>query len=245
MLPKYAEQLVESGLDKLLISLDGMADAHNHIRGVQDSFERAVEGIRRVTEHKKKTGAKITLAANMVLCNLNYTELDEYVGYLSGIGVEQFVFSYFNYVTSEMSEKHNRKWGNKYPMTAMSLSGGIDYGNIDPGVLDGQVSLIKNKYKHLSISFLPHLKSPEEIDIYFHKSFELVTYDRCFIPWVAATVMPNGDVTGICRCFNLIFGNVNEQPFAEIWNGPGIRDFRKNLRRQKSFLVCSRCCGLM
>lgn len=245
MLSKYAEQVVESGLDKLLVSLDGLSEEHNHIRGVADSFERAVDGIKRVVAHRKKTASKITLAANMVLCNLNYDRLDEYVGYLSGIGVEQFVFSYFNYVTEKMSEIHNRKWGEKYPMTPMSLSGELNYGDIDPDILHNQVLLVKNKYKNLHISFIPYIDSPEAIYTYFHEPFKFVTYDRCFVPWMTATIMPNGDVTGICRCFNLIFGNINKQSFGEIWNGQRLREFRRDLRNQKSFLVCSRCCGLM
>lgn len=245
LLPKYAERLVEAGLDRLLISLDGLSDMHNHIRGVADSFERAVGGIKKIVAHRKKIGSKIALAANMVLCNLNYTRLDEYIEYLSGIGVEQFVFSYFNYVTQEMSEIHNKKWGDKYPMTPMSLSGGLNYGDIDPDILHSKIMFVKGKYRNLQISFIPYLDSPEAIYTYFHEPFKFVTYDRCFVPWMTATIMPNGDVTGICRCFNLIFGNVNEQPFSEIWNGERMRNFRKDLRENRSFLVCSRCCGLM
>ena len=245
MLPRYAEQIVESGLNKLLVSLDGLSEVHNQIRGVSDSFERAVEGVRMVVAHRKKTASKIALAANMVLCSRNYAQLDEYIGYLSGIGIEQFVFSYFNYVTEEMSEIHNRKWGDKYPMTPMSLSGGLNYGDINPDVLYRQIMLIKDKYKNLHISFIPHLDSPEAIYTYFHEPFKFITYDRCFVPWMTATVMPNGDVTGICRCFNLIFGNINEQSFGDIWNGQKLRKFRKDLRSRKSFHICSRCCGLM
>ncbi|MHB8174843.1 MAG: radical SAM/SPASM domain-containing protein, partial [Nitrospirota bacterium] len=210
LLRRYAEKIVESGLDKLCISLDGLSEVHNRIRGVSDSFERAVEGIKMVVAHRKKTGSKLAIAANMVLCSQNYAQIDEYIGYLSGIGIEQFVFSYFNYVTREMSDIHNRKWGEKYPMTSMSLSGGLNYGDVEPEILYKQIMLIKNKYKHLHISFIPHLASPEAIHTYFREPFKFVTYDRCFVPWMTATIMPNGDVTGICRCFNLIFGNVNE-----------------------------------
>jgi MoaA/NifB/PqqE/SkfB family radical SAM enzyme len=38
-------------------------------------------------------------------------------------------------------------------------------------------------------------------------------------------------------------GNINEQPFYEIWNGEKYKEFRRQL--SKGLMpVCSRCCGL-
>lgn len=56
--------------------------------------------------------------------------------------------------------------------------------------------------------------------------------------------MPNGDVVG-CPWFpEARMGNVRERKFREIWNGAGMRGFRKSLSEDGLFPSCSRCCDL-
>ncbi len=47
------------------------------------------------------------------------------------------------------------------------------------------------------------------------------------------------------RCFQVSFGNIYEQSFKEIWNGPRYQEFRKNLITHGSYPACSRCCGIL
>ena len=37
-------------------------------------------------------------------------------------------------------------------------------------------------------------------------------------------------------------GNLHNERFAEIWNGPVMREFRLQLREKKMFPICTRCC---
>ena len=60
-LPQRAEGLVEAGTRTIRISLDGPAAVHNEIRGLGDSFDRAMEGIGKVLEKKRKLGDSNTL----------------------------------------------------------------------------------------------------------------------------------------------------------------------------------------
>jgi MoaA/NifB/PqqE/SkfB family radical SAM enzyme len=39
-------------------------------------------------------------------------------------------------------------------------------------------------------------------------------------------------------------GNVREQKFTEIWNGRGMRTFRRSLSEGGLFPSCGRCCEL-
>ena len=44
-LKRKAEELIEGGLSELYISLDGLQETHNYIRGNKQSFQKAIEGI--------------------------------------------------------------------------------------------------------------------------------------------------------------------------------------------------------
>ncbi len=50
----------------------------------------------------------------------------------------------------------------------------------------------------------------------------------------------------ICATFIILhyyipFGNINELPFMEIWNGEKMQEWRRDLRKQGRFPACTRC----
>lgn len=52
---------------------------------------------------------------------------------------------------------------------------------------------------------------------------------RCDVPWIgSANVLSDGRVN-FCCFSDAVIGNVNEQPFEEIWNGPMIQRIRSEL----------------
>jgi MoaA/NifB/PqqE/SkfB family radical SAM enzyme len=56
---------------------------------------------------------------------------------------------------------------------------------------------------------------------------------RCRWPWTAAYVTVEGELTPCCNCpdgRDLSLGNLLENPFAKLWNGPAYRRFRRELR---------------
>jgi radical SAM protein with 4Fe4S-binding SPASM domain len=48
----------------------------------------------------------------------------------------------------------------------------------------------------------------------------------CRLPWMQTFVQANGDVFPCTDTLNHKLGNINEQPFSEIWNGPEMQRFR-------------------
>ena len=67
-------------------------------------------------------------------------------------------------------------------------------------------------------------------------------------PWVWNTVLVNwdGSVVPCCRDPHglHVFGNAFEQPLREIWNGPGVTGFRKQILSQQNKVdICNLCSG--
>lgn len=67
---------------------------------------------------------------------------------------------------------------------------------------------------------------------------------KCRWPWTSAFVAANGDVVPCCIVADADvarMGNLFEQPFGEIWNGPAYRDLRRRIRAHDLPNYCRNC----
>ena len=70
----------------------------------------------------------------------------------------------------------------------------------------------------------------------------------CYMPWLHARVKVSGAVQ-VCLPCDRSLGNLNQEAFADIWNGAAYRSLRKSLRRGGADLAaracdCAYCCHL-
>ena len=73
LVEKRWDELVESGVDSLSFSLDGMADVHDDIRGQKGAWGRTVNGLKRV----RKEAPDIATSVYFVVTNKNVGELTQ------------------------------------------------------------------------------------------------------------------------------------------------------------------------
>jgi len=242
LLEKAAEGLVTSGLDVLRVSLDGPEEVHDRIRG-KGVFRRALAGLEAVARAKRDLGltAPKTIA-NYTITNLNYGHLLDFAEGLGDSGlVDGIQFKQMYFVTKEMSEEHNRKFGHLGLSTPTNL-GVVDLAEIDLDVLWAQYRAIK-MLKGPQAEFWPNLPTREIMRIYYRQPEEPINSGMCSTPWRSLHVLPNGDTIIRSRCFLYKTGNLKESSLQEIWRGERYRAFRRELRRNRQFPVCRRCCG--
>jgi len=65
----------------------------------------------------------------------------------------------------------------------------------------------------------------------------------CYEGWMHAVIGPDGDVAPCCYCEGQNLGNVVEQDFADIWNGPRYVDLRRRMHAmaQTQTPICPEC----
>lgn len=242
LLTEFAEAIVDTGVNVLSVSIDGPSDVHNTIRGRDDSYQRAFEGIRRITERRKKQGKNIPeIRINYSISNFNYHALTRFLDSIKELEIGSISFSHLNFVTNDMAREHNRLFGSKYPATPGSVSS-VNLQEIDIDVLYDQIQEVKRRCRNCS--FIPEL-SRDQIRIFYREpEIFLKNHTCCRIPWNAAQIFANGDVGVSTRCFNITFGNIYDEQFSKIWNGEKMQNFRNDLLKSGSFPACSRCCGV-
>ena len=93
---------------------------------------------------------------------------------------------------------------------------------------------------NMPVFVFPNLGREQCSAYYTSDAFGVFGSDRCKSPWYEVTVVPDGSVT---PCMELSMGNIHEESFSSIWNGPKFVHFRETILK-RSFPYCIRCCGL-
>lgn len=247
LLPEKADALFEAGLDDIQISIDGPPRVHNKLRGLKDIYQKAVKGIKRLNE-LNESGRKIGINVSYAVSNLNHDCIEEFVDTINKrVKLDELKIQLLNFVSEEMSEKHNKLYGIK--QTECIITDIIDPEKIDVDVLEQELRKVKSKkYENIKkIRFIPDIHTEKDLQKYFNKQGEVFKKcSMCTLPWWQVAVATNGDVTFHVRCLDYKLGNIKQNTIKEIFNNKRAEFFRKELKNAKfCFPVCTRCCGVM
>lgn len=88
-----AMQLVDSGVDVIYVSLDGVGDLHDKIRGVEGSFERARKGLEYLLKYRNGRGSP-KIVVNCTVSKLNFSGIDKIYSLAQSIGADSVAYEY-------------------------------------------------------------------------------------------------------------------------------------------------------
>jgi len=245
LLPKYAFEMVKSGVDEIEVSMDGPPNIHDAIRGV-GNFEKAMKGIKSVIEAKKEVGARnpmisVTCVAQETNCG-HLLDLIELLTRESTVKFLNVILGWFT--TEEMGRQNDALFQKLFNIRSTSWKGFVNVcGNPDVKKLKQFLTYVRRRKGPPWISFIPPI-DPDELTTYYQAPEKPLVRSMCITPWFFLNILANGDATFCANYSDYIIGNVNEAKIIEIWNGPRARHFRNTLRTHGLFPICSRCCGL-
>ncbi|MCP3875282.1 MAG: radical SAM protein [Desulfobacteraceae bacterium] len=185
----FLKDIVNSGLDRILISLDGTSKDVYETYRINGQFERIIENIKFLVQEKKRSGSKISIDLQFVIMNQNQHQLKD--------------------------------------IEKLSKSLGADNLFIKPAFLFLEKST-SDKVKQ----FIPENKA---LSMYKNESSSITWEGRkkrgCMELWLSSVILCDGSVSPCCFDYNgnVIFGNIHETRFKQIWNGKKYRSFRKQM----------------
>jgi radical SAM protein with 4Fe4S-binding SPASM domain len=238
-LKKWAPVLDDAGLNEINISLDGPPDVHNYVRGNQQSFSKAIEGIQELYSR----GSKIDINVYCVITEWNVGRLEEFLTSLTSFNLKQVGFMHANFTTHKIADHHNKVFGALYPATSSNVTD-TNNASMNTAELWSEIQEIKSKTWKSQIDFFPELASYEKLDQYY-KNPEIFIGKKCQDIFSNVMIKSNGDVIPAHgRCYNLKMGNLYDENLKEIWNSSVIRKFRRTVIDHGGLLpACSRCCS--
>ncbi|MBC8488344.1 MAG: radical SAM protein [Bacteroidetes bacterium] len=247
MLHHFAPDIIDSGMDEIIWSLDGPEDIHDQIRGRKGTFKRAVEGMKEIVRLRDEKGLKKpVININSTMFETNYLRMDETIKVAEDVNAKTITFHHLIFIGKEQYLEHDKLFNEFYGTSCVDWSGFIWEGlpAMDPAKIIREVRRLERGNFQTSVHFYPNLPD-KEIKLYY-SNFDFVPKSykpRCMSPWMVAYVMPSGEVRP-CYLFNYSLGNIKEKPFTQIWNNAQYKRFRRLTKREKIYPVCARCTEL-
>ena len=238
-LKRKAQDLIDGKVKELFISLDGLEETHNYIRGHKSSFQKAIEGITFLQTFKNPPEISIFC----VVTEWNYTELEAFAKYFDNLPIKHIGFMHQNFVTKSLAESHNAIYGTKYAATHSNIEL-TDLSKINITSLHQEIQKIKKGNYKINIGFSPEINDLETLTT-FYREPEKKLGKTCNDVFTNLMVKTDGTVIPAHgRCYNVTMGNLYDNSLKEIWNAQPYGQFRKDIVKAGGlFPACNRCCS--
>lgn len=215
IIPERVERIARSCPESQLIinlSLDGIGEKHDFIRGVKGNFEKFEICLEQLLSLRKQV-KNLIVGIHSVVSTFSVGHLDEIIAYADQSGADQFI--------SEIAEPRVELDTVGLPITPNAE----DYAR----AIDRLIAYVDRK------SFKGMSRITEAMRIEYYQLVKRILEERdqvidCYAGWVSAQIYADGTVWPCCvRADNL--GNLRDHhyDFKEIWFGQKIKEVRRSI----------------
>lgn len=174
LIEQAADGLVTLGLTDIMLSVDGIGEVHNRIRGRGDSYARAVAAARAIRAARDRARLDSPmLLINCVITGHNYHQLVDMIDFTYAVGGDYLTFQHLMYMEGTPFAEHHIE---------------------DIDLLISQLETARQLAwkKNVRVRLFPRMPM-ESLKHYY---LESVADDslNCVQPWLRACIIPNGDV---------------------------------------------------
>lgn len=242
LLERYAEGIVDAGLDELNLSLDGGGALHDRIRGMPGLFARIMAGVEKVNYFKAmKARSRPLVNLQCTITRYNYHALEQLLDAAAAMKANSLTYHNLIFLNRDILSRQAAVDA-ALESSSKAWEGFLFDPEIDPRALFDKIRSIKAGSYAFSVDFYPNF-SEEELERYYRDADYRPAGCRCQSPWVVAYVFPDGEVRP-CLNFTYSFGNVRAEALSRIWNGRKAILYRRQLKSSGIFPVCCRCTEL-
>jgi radical SAM protein with 4Fe4S-binding SPASM domain len=247
LLEKYAEDIVNLGVNEIIFSLDGDPEVHDKIRGTPGVFEKASGGLKAIHALKRKNQSRTPLInISSTIFETNYKNLEKIVAVAEDLSACSITFHHLIFLSNQTYNQHNELFLRLYNVACQDWRGFVrsTLPAIDVSQLIDTINRLKKGTHRTNVLFYPNLTEEEIRQYYTNFNFRPSSYKhRCVSPWMVAYIFPDGSVRP-CQSLNYVAGNIKEDSFKNIWNNHNSMRFRSITKKNKLYPVCYRCTEL-
>ena len=224
------------GLNFAGISIDGPAEVHDHIRGIQGGFDRSTHAIKMLTELRRRAGKKCPLV-HVTACiqEDNVDFLAQMPQVVADAGADVLNLTIENRVIGTIrKEAEATKSLDSYDVSEMP------FPSLEPERVKAALGQTRIAAEKAGIELRMPAMPDSEIIRYYQGHVKLEDF-VCRTVWSDIFVNCTGDICPGCPFVEV--GNVREVSVKEIWNGSNSRRFRRSIR-SGLLAACIGCCSV-
>ncbi|MDC1174634.1 radical SAM protein [Bacteriovoracaceae bacterium] len=233
------EMMVKKKLYYLMISVDGLEESHNKLRGSDKSFRNIIKFIERMNEYKKKNKSLLpNIVVKSTLLGNNSEDLKELYDILFKLGVSKISYNFLF-----QNEDRGGLLLKKQPEN-LSMKGNLQtYNNEEKKEVKDFVewALRKSRNDGRIIDFLPPMKK-ERYEEYIESPSKLGV-KHCLRPYSVVSMYYDGT---LAPCdLSLDVGNIREVNFnvQKVWSLKKFKNFIKFFNKKRNYFPgCDACC---
>jgi len=235
--PSKQEALVDSGLDEYRCSIDAASsETYTRIRGA-NLLPKLVAGLESLVKKKESCGAKTPRISIWCVATLeNLAELPDLIRLASRTGVREVYVQRLVYFARDTEKQ--------FGMARDELA---IFGQ-NKALEEKTIAACMQLSTELGMTFRASDARDPLNSLAAARLADFAPWSECMRPWTTAYVTANGNCLPCCispfavdQYESLILGNLSEQSFDQIWNGPKYQAFRTALLSQTPHAACQGC----
>lgn len=232
----------------LLVSLDGLGDDHEALRG-RGTFAKTTENIRRVLELKRdgEFGGEVSLSC--MVSHVTVGSMYEFMEWAEDLGVNTVYFQFPWYISPEVAQAMDELYEKSFAWldndTGTSRPTWHSYTYQLPPeqlpVLRESMAKLASRSWRVRVRYQPQLAADEVDDFILGTSRPAQHRSKCLAVSNRMEVHADGSVSS-CKFFpEFVVGNLYDTGVAELWGSGNFRKVREILSAGGMMPVCSKC----
>ncbi|MFE4055360.1 radical SAM protein [Streptomyces sp. NPDC059096] len=232
----------------LLVSLDGLGEDHEALRG-KGTFRRTVENIETMLRLQREGRFRGELSLSCMVSHATVGKMYEFMEWAEELGVNTVYFQFPWYISPEvagaMDELYAKSFAWLQPDTGTKKPTWHSYTYQLPAeqlpVLRESMRRLAERAWRVRVRYQPQLDVDEVEDFILGTSRPAQKRSKCLAVSNRMEVHADGNVSS-CKFFpEFVVGNLYDTPVEELWQSEPFRQVRRTLAEGGMMPVCSKC----
>lgn len=232
----------------LLVSLDGLGDDHEALRG-KGTFARTVRNIEMILELKRYGKFRGELSVACMVSHVTVGKMYEFMEWAEDLGVNTVYFQFPWYISQDVAKAMDSVYEECFswlrPNTGTRRPTWHSYTYRLPveqlPVLRASMRRLASRPWRIRVRYQPQLEEDEVTDFILGTSRPAQRRSRCLAVSNRLEVHADGNVSS-CKFFpEFVVGNLYETNVSQLWQSPAFRKVRRILATNGMMPVCSKC----
>ncbi|MEK7477558.1 MAG: radical SAM protein [Candidatus Coatesbacteria bacterium] len=240
-LERHAEELVDSGIDVITVSVDGPEAVHDRVRGVPGTFRAMAGGVRAVNDAKKRKASMIPeMGACFTISPESLPGLPVMGDVMRELGLPTISANPYYYFPQRIGAAYEERMRRELGCEAYSWRGFHHEGSgVNPEAFLRAWYEFKARLGETKLYPFMDL-SDNDYRHWFSDNETPVGRRECPNPARLLDIQPGGDANFCVDFPDYVIGNVAARSLEEVWNGERAQSFRREVAAAP-FPVCLRC----